>query len=182
MISYLKGRVLNISKSSVLLSVENVGYEIIVLDVLSYKENDYIEVFVHTDIKETNITLYGFNSFKLKTIFKTLISISGIGPNRAIKILALVDKLKQVDEYDIVTIKGISSSKALDIITKLKQEHKDVIKNTTYSNVVNDLLILGYEKHKLEEAIRHIGDKKLAENEVYNFVIDYIANEGEINE
>ena len=47
-----------------------------------------VSLFIHTNVKEDSITLFGFYSEAEKEMFELLISISGVGPKSALSLLS----------------------------------------------------------------------------------------------
>src|ERR671932_1011022 len=99
MISYLKGTVATIQKSSgnrvtLVLDVNQIGYELQIPRRLSQEiqaaSGGIVQVFTHLQIREDQQILYGFASAAERDLFRQLISVSGIGAQLAI---ALIDTL-----------------------------------------------------------------------------------------
>ncbi len=98
MISFLKGTVANIQKSTgnrvtLILEVNQVGYELQIPRRMSQElqaAGEIVQVFTHLQIREDQQVLYGFSSAAERDLFRQLISVSGIGAQLAI---ALIDTL-----------------------------------------------------------------------------------------
>ena len=95
MIAYLKGTVAGIQKSTanriiLILEVNQIGYELQVPPTLVNKlpaAGETVQVFTHQQIREDQITLYGFASAAERDLFRALVSVSGIGARGAIALL-----------------------------------------------------------------------------------------------
>lgn len=100
MISYLKGTVASIQKSSnrviMTLEVNSCGYELHIPARLAGQvaTDAQVQVFTHLQIREEQPMLYGFGSLQERDLFRLLISVSGIGATSAI---ALLDTLELPD-------------------------------------------------------------------------------------
>lgn len=98
MISFLKGTVANIQKSTgnrvtLILEVNKIGYELQIPRRLSQElqaAGEIVQIFTHLQIREDQQILYGFSSAAERDLFRQLISVSGIGAQLAI---ALIDTL-----------------------------------------------------------------------------------------
>lgn len=139
MIALLKGDIIKIEPTYIILNVSGVGYEIKIslrtyAEVKSLKK---IEIKTHLQVKDDSHTLYGFYSQSEKAIFLDLTSISGVGPSTAMMILSslsaseLQEAILNEDVLIIKSIKGIGSKTAERIILELKDKikKKDFIEN-----------------------------------------------------
>ena len=141
MIALLKGEILKLDPTYIILNVSGVGYEIkISLRTYSEIKNlKKIENHTHLQVKEDSHTLYGFYSKSEKIIFLDLISISGVGPSTALMILSslsaseLQEAIINGDVLIIKSIKGIGLKTAERIILELKDKikNKDFVDNSS---------------------------------------------------
>lgn len=102
MISYLKGTVASITKSSsnrviLTLEVNSCGYDLQITARLMQQlppVGETAQVFTHLQIREEQPLLYGFGTLAERDLFRQLTSVSGIGTASAI---ALLDTLPLSD-------------------------------------------------------------------------------------
>ncbi|MGN0077397.1 MAG: Holliday junction branch migration protein RuvA [Coriobacteriales bacterium] len=91
MIAYLKGMVAGTDAGSLVLDVGGVGYQLLMsskaLGALPPSGSPAM-VWVHLQVKDDGITLYGFKDLAEKTMFLRLVGVSGIGPKMAIAALS----------------------------------------------------------------------------------------------
>ena len=91
MISYLKGMVAGTDAGSLILDVGGVGYRLLMsskaLGALPPSGSPAM-VWVHLQVKDDGITLYGFKDLAEKTMFVRLVGVSGIGPKMGIAALS----------------------------------------------------------------------------------------------
>ncbi|ERK52579.1 Holliday junction branch migration protein RuvA [Leptotrichia sp. oral taxon 879] len=145
------------------LTVKKIDYVAIDVNGLAYKINislktfekidkigDIEKLYIYTNVKEDDISLYGFKTQNERELFKALVSISGVGPKLAIAILSTFN-LKEI--IDIVTeneskiftrVPGLGIKKAQKIILDLKDKVKklDIIETIEEnSNILNGKLI-----------------------------------------
>ena len=179
MISFIKGKNIEISPTKLIVDVNGVGYEILIsLRTYSKIKNiDKVNIFTHLNVKEDSHTLYGFYNKKERKTFLDLISISGVGPSTAIVILSSLSasELKKAiiesDVNKIKSVKGIGLKTAERIILELKdkisKEDIEDIKfvqsfdNTIRNEALSALSSLGISKNVVERHIDNILEKNI---------------------
>ena len=105
MIASLKGTLISIGKSDIILEVNDVGYFLNVSSKLISSLGDLgSNLFLYTDlqIKDDKIIMYGFATFKDQNFFKLLQSVQGVGPRAALSILSTLN----VDEIILAIYSG----------------------------------------------------------------------------
>ena len=120
MIGYLNGKLITFKDSTVILSVNGVGYEVTCTsEALSRIINEKGgELFVYTAVKEDGIYLYGFNSLDEKEIFISLLGVSGVGPKGAIAIVSSLgangtrNAILSQDVKMLASVKGLGKKTA----------------------------------------------------------------------
>lgn len=179
MISFLKGKILFKKSNELTIDVNCVGYQVFISKKIAeqdLKQGDEISLFIHLDVKETSLTMFGFIDEKEKEIFKMLISVSGIGPKLAHTILSHVS-FEEI--MNLITGRAGTSSfkipgigpKKLDLISmnlkdkifKLKSDDYESISQTGLSQkeqsrleALNALMSLGYQRSEAEKIIREV--------------------------
>jgi Holliday junction DNA helicase RuvA len=93
MIAYLEGTLRALDATRALVVTNGVGYEVHISLATYYRLEGKRDVAldVYTHVREDALSLYGFASPQEKYAFEKLISISGIGPTLAQKILSGID-------------------------------------------------------------------------------------------
>ncbi|MFP4539316.1 MAG: Holliday junction branch migration protein RuvA [Candidatus Paceibacterota bacterium] len=168
MIGYLKGKVLNIGGSWIILDVEGVGYKIHLEQDLRQrlKEGVGLSLWTHLAVRENALDLYGFESRESLVVFETLLSVSGIGPKSALAILdtASPSFLRKAvisgESAALTKIAGIGKKNAEKIILELrgKFELKDQEEAFEGSDteVYEALVSLGYSAKEVREALSQL--------------------------
>ncbi len=113
MIGYLTGNIKHIDDKSIILQTSSgVGYEIFSpLNVLiSLKEGEDLNLWVHTHVREDQISLFGFLDHADREMFRKLTSVSGVGPKSGLAALSVASNSS--------LIRAIESGKA-DIFPKI---------------------------------------------------------------
>lgn len=179
MIGYLKGNIVNLAPTKLLLDVNGVGYNVFIslntYNKLNSLQNP-IAVFTHLSVRQDSMDLYGFFTTSEKEMFELLISVTGIGPKLALGILSGIqtDELKNaVSSGNIGRIKaipGIGKKTAERLILELKDKMfniKDEFVSTGSSkafeiktDAVAALNMLGYTPKFTDKVIKQILDEK----------------------
>ena len=127
MISYLKGRILNITSETAIIEVNGVGYEAYLSGGAFRKitVGEIAEIYTHLQVKEDGITLFGFASPQEKELFLKLITVSGVGPKMGISILAnmsaddFAEAVATADVKRLSAVKGLGKKTAEKIVLEL---------------------------------------------------------------
>ena len=128
MISFIKGKKLEIDPTKIIIDVNGIGYEL-KISLRTYseiKEHNVVNLFTHLQVKEDSHTLFGFYDKSERKTFLSLLSISGVGPSTAIMILSslssseLNSAIISSDVLTIKSVKGIGLKTAERIILELR--------------------------------------------------------------
>ena len=127
MIGYLQGTLKNLEATRAIIVTNGVGYQVHISLQTYYKLEGQREAAleIYTHVREDTLALYGFASSEEKFAFEKLISISGIGPTLAQKILSgieaidLADAIAQNDTRKLSSIPGVGKKTADRICLEL---------------------------------------------------------------
>ncbi len=130
MIGYLQGTLRHLDATRALIVTNNIGYEVHISLQTYYKLEGQREVAleIYTHVREDTLALYGFASTEEKFAFEKLISISGIGPTLAQKILSgidaadLADAVARSDTRKLSSIPGVGKKTADRICLELREK------------------------------------------------------------
>ena len=130
MFAYINGKLAYKDPTFVIIDIQGVGYEVkISLNTFSQiKDEEQCKLFTFFHVKEDAQTLYGFSSQKEKSIFLSLISISGVGPSTGLMVLSSLSPqevehaILSEDVRTIQAVKGIGAKTAQRIILELKDK------------------------------------------------------------
>src|SRR5260221_14175888 len=170
MIGYLKGNVVLLDGSSLILYVHGVGYKVTAANNLltTVHLNTEASIFTHTHVREDQLDLYGFASYQDLKLFEYFIGVSGIGPKTAIGIFGLgsreeiVQALQKADVDFFTGVPRLGKKNAQKIIIELKSklgavEELDLAEGE--SDIVMALASFGFSPDEARRALREIGDK-----------------------
>ncbi len=129
MIAHLSGTILETAYDLCLVDVHGVGYEVAIplstFDKLPLPGNP-VELFIHTQVREDAITLFGFATKEEKALFKALINVSGVGGKLALSVLSdmpvanFCNAIAANDSKSLARISGIGKRTAERLIVELK--------------------------------------------------------------
>ena len=172
MIAHIKGLLIEKSPTEVVIEVNGIGYSInISLNTFSkLGNNENIKLFTHQIIKEDSHSLYGFFEKSERFLFVKLISVSGVGASTARTMLSslspneIISAISNGDVKLIQSIKGIGSKTAQRIILELRDklnlvgddQTKDLIQNSSVSEVISALEVLGYSNKQTNKVVSQI--------------------------
>ncbi|HEX9982623.1 MAG TPA: Holliday junction branch migration protein RuvA [Thermoanaerobaculia bacterium] len=172
MIGYLEGRLKRLDATHALILAGGVGY-LVHISLSTYyriegKSDAALDIFTH--VREDMLALYGFATSEEKQAFEKLISISGIGPTLAQKILSgidapdLADAVARGDARKLSTIPGVGKKTAERICLELRDklvltpEQQAVVAAAPTRTSIDDdvhsaLINLGYRPKDAELAL-----------------------------
>ena len=87
-----------------------------------------VSLRIHTHVREDALSLYGFLSRDEKALFEKLISVSGIGPTLAVKVLSglaapdLIGHIRRGEVEKLVRIPGVGKKTAERMILELRDK------------------------------------------------------------
>ncbi len=174
MIGSVRGKLVDRRPNQVILEAAGVGYLIqIPLSTFSSLAplDSEVRLLTHTHLREDQIALYGFGTVREKQAFELLISVSGIGPNLAIKILSgmvldeLLPALREGDVARLVQIPGIGRKTAERMIVELREKaallHPGSVakvgtRSSAETDVASALSNLGYDARVVDRTLEQL--------------------------
>ena len=84
MFYYVSGAVAHIEPYLAVIDCGGVGYacRTTAYTLSHLKKGDKVKIFTHLNVREDAMELYGFDSQEELNLFRQLISVSGVGPDR----------------------------------------------------------------------------------------------------
>ena len=130
MITQIKGRLIEKSPTELIIDCNGIGYSVnISLNTYSQiGDDENIKLFTHLIIKEDSHSLYGFFKKSERSLFKLLISVSGVGASTARMMLSslspgeIISAIMSDSVLIIQSIKGIGTKTAQRVILELKDK------------------------------------------------------------
>lgn len=134
MIGRLSGVLLEKQAPDLLIDVNGVGYEVQAplssfLDFGQVGSN--ITLYTHFSVREDAQLLYGFSDKMQRTMFRTLIKVSGVGPKLALGILSSMDAttfahcIQNHEVTALVKLPGVGKKTAERLIVEMQDRLKE---------------------------------------------------------
>jgi len=171
MIGQLEGKVWFKSEKQLILGVNGVGYKVHVTeDTLKNLDKDAVRLWTHLAVKEDALDLYGFLEKDDLDFFHLMISISGIGPKKALAIMSIAptSTLKKAvakgDLAYLTKVSGIGLKNAEKIVLELRDKivwlGKDAGSDTEDmkedADAIETIRALGYSAQEARDALKQI--------------------------
>lgn len=169
LISYIKGIITYKTNTFVVVECNGIGYKIFVSSATlsSLNENETIMIYTFMNVKEDDISLFGFLTQQEQTIFHQLLSVSGIGPKGALAFLSemtpeeIVIAILSEDIKTLSKAPGIGKKTAQRLILELKDKVKteEISQQTSQKDTsekweaVEALTSLGYSRSEAVQAV-----------------------------
>lgn len=199
MFSYIKGNLEIKSSGFIVIDVNGIGFKIFMSENAINKLEDtgkIVKVYTYMNVREDDISLYGFNTNEELRMFELLIGVSGIGAKSAVAILSNIEPSTFAlavisDDVDRLTkLPGIGKKSAqriiLELKDKLKNENVDVkaeaqtIKteiedNQNKNEAIAALKVLGYRNVEIEKVLEKINIKELSVEDIIRKALAALA-------
>ena len=129
MIAYLTGIVAGTDQTTAVIDVGGVGYAVFMSNRALSRlplAGERVQVFTHLQVREDDMSLYGFLSLEEKALFQKLIGVTGVGPKVALAALStfepdeLVEAIVAEDVRAVSRIPGVGKKSASRIVLELK--------------------------------------------------------------
>ena len=188
MIAYVTGTIISVKEYSVVLNVNNIGFEIVVASLRNFVFNQQVSFFiVFYWNQETGPQLFGFLQESEKTVFNLVTSCSGCGPKIALSVVGhmslgqFVVAIEKSDTAALSSVNGIGKKKAEQIILSLKDkvsaiEEYDSISQATppmaHIKKIDDVLTsLGYARQEIIAALEFLKKQDFFDKESFDFLL-----------
>jgi Holliday junction DNA helicase RuvA len=175
MIATLEGILEYRGDESVIINVGGIGFRVYVSSSTSSQlvaVKGRVSLYTHLHVREDNISLYGFASSEELSLFKSLISVTGIGAKLALTLLSALNPGQLVmaitsGDIDLLSRtpgigKKIASRLVVELRGKLEKEWKEVALPLIpeHTDVIAALTGLGYSVTEATKAISKIPDSE----------------------
>lgn len=176
MFDYIFGKVEYINEDSIVIDVGGIGYKIHTsMNTISHmKQDSNMRIYTQLIIREDDASIYGFGTREELSLFKLLLSVSGVGPKAALSLLStskaseLSSAIISNDTKRLTMAQGIGKKTAEMIILKLKDKIsvEDILASPMGMNnqievteVIEALVALGYQYPVASNAVNALPDK-----------------------
>jgi len=171
MIATLRGEITQIEDHALVIEVGGVGLRVLVPAPLRgrMKVGEAIFLYTHLIVRETELTLYGFESQADRDLFNLLLGVDGVGPKASLSVLSTmnVDAVQRAifgDEPELLSrVPGVGKKTAQKIVLYLKDRLKpsDTLASVAAmsdsdSEVLAALTALGYSVVEAQSAVQSL--------------------------
>ena len=179
MIAFLDGIVAEVRDSSLVMQAGSFGLEVFApkATLMVCKQGAAIRLHTHLVVKEEELSLYGFHNEDMLSLFRYLISVSGIGPKLGLSVLSalpttlIASAIITGDAGLLSSAPGVGKKMAERMILELKSklpEHlmatsgtvrpKSVL-SASGNDAVDALLALGYRETQVKSVVADLSLK-----------------------
>lgn len=173
MYGYIKGKVTEIESNYIILENNDIGYLVFTASPYSFNINEDYKIYIYQNVKEDELSLYGFKSKEEKGLFLKLIDVKGLGPKMALPIIAsnnINDVIEAIEKSDVNYLKKfpkigdkVARQIILDLKGKLITSEKEEVDNN--EELIEALEALGYKKQDIKKILPNIKEEKI-ENQI----------------
>lgn len=176
MYDYIKGIVTNIVSNAIILDNNGIGYLIYTPNPYSFHEGNEYKVFVFQNVKEDELSLYGFKSIEEKELFLKLISVKGLGPKMTLPILAtgsVAGVVDAIERENILYLKKfpkigdkVAKQMILDLKGKISITGIETVQSNSYEELIEVLKGLGYKEKEIKGIVVKVDQNLSIEEQV----------------
>ena len=198
MFSYIKGTLEVKTINYIVVDVNGIGFKIFMSESAIQRLGEIgqtVKIYTYMNVKEDEISLYGFITNEELRMFELLISVSGVGAKSAITMLSVITPSKfalAVISNDVKTltkIPGIGQKSAQRIILELKDKLKteeaiksndiaittNIVENNNLEEAVHALKVLGYTRQEIEKVLSKIDINSLTVEDIIRKALSFLG-------
>jgi len=170
MIAHLRGKLVHKEPGQAIVECGGVGYDV-AISVPTFTALPSVgaeaALHIHTQVSDDQIALFGFLEREEKRLFERLITVGGVGPKLAIKMLSglaverTVQAIRGQDHAQLVRIPGVGKKLAERLVVELKDKLDDfavapaqkAVQGPAVEDVLSALVNLGYQRPAAEKSV-----------------------------
>lgn len=198
MFSYIKGILEVKNLNYVVIDVNGIGFKIFMSESAIQRleeTGNTVKIYTHMNVKEDDLSLYGFITNEELRMFELLIGVSGVGAKSAISMLSSITPSKcalAVISNDVKTltkIPGIGPKSAQRIILELKDKLKteeaiqtnnielktSIVEDNKLEEAVQALKVLGYTRQEIESVLAKIEINTLTVEDIIRKALSFLG-------
>jgi Holliday junction DNA helicase RuvA len=182
MIGFLRGILAHKAPPLLLLDVHGVGYEIEAPMTTFYNlpaVGSEVKLHTHLVVREDAHSLFGFSSEADRTLFRSLIKVSGVGPKLALTLLSGLSAeqfqraIRENDAHALVRLPGVGKKTAERLIIEMRDRLPEFggeapfdmgisltpAGNSPKQEAISALCALGYKPQDAAKMVQNIGSE-----------------------
>lgn len=178
MIYFLRGVIHQVDNDSVVIDVNDVGYQVLVSHVTNYEVGQKVLLYTYNVVREDENYLIGFSDVEERNVFLSLIKVKGLGPKTVIGALSATtpqDVINAISSNNVAFLKklpGLGAKAAGQIILDLKGEltgSKGDPKQ--YEEVYDALKSLGFKGAAIDRVLATINEPNATTEDVLRIAL-----------
>lgn len=175
MIGFVRGTVHAYGIDYCLIDVNGIGYRINFNHPESLTTGQEVTIYTYQNVREDEISLFGFLSLQEYDLFVKLISVKGLGPRIASSILGRASTesvIKAIEDGDVEFMKrmpGVGNKTASQIILDLKGklvESQEVVLDEKLKDVEDALKQFGYKSQEIKPVLKALKNENGSTDEL----------------
>jgi Holliday junction DNA helicase RuvA len=190
MIASLNGTIQSIEKSSLIISVGGVGLRVTVPKTVLENVGGigrHIALHTHLLVRETELSLFGFETEEDLGLFEVLLGVTGVGPKVALSILStltpelLRSAIMQEEAAVLQRVPGIGKKTAERIMFQLRDKLDLTAVSTALplvsdvdADVIDILTGLGFSIVEAQSALQHLPREVQSIDERIQLALQYL--------
>ena len=171
MIEFIKGTVEEIESNYIGLNNHDIGYLIYTANPYSYELNKEYKIYIYEQVREDEISLYGFKTKEERNLFLKLISVKGLGCKMALPMFATgsIEGIKDaIERENILYLKkfpkiGDKVARQISLDLKGKLDLTKISANSNKEELVETLKALGYKQMDITKILPQIKSDTIEE-------------------
>ena len=200
MIGRLRGEIVYKQPPHLMVDVQGVGYELEAPMSTFYNlpaQGEQVTLFTHLAVRDDAHVLYGFFSDSERTLFRSLLRVSGVGAKMALAILSGMNAeefarcVQGGDTAALVRIPGIGKRTAERLVVEMRDRldkldltggvqvrtgaQPAAVAATPVSDAVGALVALGYKPNEASRMVRSVESEGLESEEIIRAALKSVA-------
>jgi Holliday junction DNA helicase RuvA len=178
MIYFLRGVIHQVDNDSVVIDVNDVGYQVLVSHVSNYEVGQKVLLYTYNVVREDENYLIGFSDVEERNVFLSLIKVKGLGPKTVIGALSATtpqDVINAISSNNVAFLKklpGLGAKAAGQIILDLKGELTGSKGNPKqYEEVYDALKSLGFKGAAIDRVLATINEPNATTEDVLRIAL-----------
>jgi Holliday junction DNA helicase RuvA len=185
MIGYLKGQILDVQPGKCLIGIQSehsvIGYELFIPQDVKHHAlqlGDVASLYIYSHIRQDQFDLFGFLEREQKTLFLTVLDVSGVGPKSALSIVSscsVVDFVQAIlseNQEFLSKVPGIGKKTSSRVLLELKDkvakkfnlplaagvkhDSSQPFYKTVFSDARAALGVLGYDDARITAVLKNL--------------------------
>jgi Holliday junction DNA helicase RuvA len=166
MIGYLDGTIKFASKGKLIIYTGGIGFTVNTPTNISFLEGQKASLYIHTHLRDDNLSLFGFATPQDLDLFELLITVSGVGPKIALSIFSqsssenVINAIQSSNLNFFTAISGVGKKTAqrliLDLKAKVGKGDVNMSNLEGASEFVDSLVSLGFQRSEVAAIISQV--------------------------